>query len=505
MTTEIELKYLILGDNSAEKISEIFNRECIQFTYQEKQLSNCYFDTPDLNLRQHDMGLRVRRNNNHIEQTIKTAGQVVGGLHSRPEYNVDIESDLPILTLFPREIWQDDQSVADIQHDLVALFNTDFKRCTWLITDAGNNVIELAYDQGKIVSAEQQENIDEIELELVAGAPSALFDLASILFSALALRPGIKSKAARGYALWRTDPVAEAIQQENFICDNRIESIEQAFTAGLNRGLTRLQNSIESYLAADTLAELAKIKANLAVIRHGFWLFSEYLTPDELAIRAELSHFLHLLSWVDNAIHLQELTNKTGNYRKKLDFSKQLIQQLKIEKRRFPDHNDICQLLHCSRFNQLQLRILKLFLLRTENSVPAGKSNGNALIKFAQDRIQYSLSELSRQMKSETNFNCQQYIAESKLLNRSLLTGTWLAGLFDNDLRDKFRRPWLDLREGISELQSLWIIQQQLEKLSEPSKRLLQWQHSKVEGLLLALNSTKAIAVAMPPYWLESP
>ena len=56
MTTEIELKYLILSDNAAEKITQIFNREKIQFSYQEKQLTNCYFDTADLNLRQHDMG-----------------------------------------------------------------------------------------------------------------------------------------------------------------------------------------------------------------------------------------------------------------------------------------------------------------------------------------------------------------------------------------------------------------------------------------------------------------
>ena len=86
---------------------------------------------------------------------------------------------------------------------------------------------------------------------------------------------------------------------------------------------------------------------------------------------------------------------------------------------------------------------------------------------------------------------------------RSSLTGTWLAGLFDNDLRDRFRHPWLDLQQGISELKSLWIIQLQLEKLSEPPQKIVQWQHGKVEGLLSALDNTKAIAIAMEPYWLE--
>ena len=503
MTTEIELKYLVLSDNVATKITQMFNREKIQFTYQEKQLANCYFDTTDLNLRKHDMGLRVRRCNNHIEQTIKTAGQVVGGLHSRPEYNVDIESNFPILTLFPSEIWQQGQSVNAIQNELITLFSTDFIRCTWLLTDVRGNVIELAYDQGEVASAEQKSAIDEIELELVKGNKTALFNLASLLFDELALRPGLKSKAARGYALSRAEPCEEKIQQERFICQERSDAIGTAFTSGLSRSLTSLQQNIEYYLASETLVALAKIEASLAVIRHGFWLFSEYLSPEELLIRAELSHFVHLLSWVDNAIHLQELTNKTGNYRKKLDFSKQLIKQLKIEKRRFPSTDDICQLLHSARFNQLQLNILQLYLSRAQTPVLAGSEGGNTLIKFAQDRIQFSLREISTQMKSSAHFTCQQYIAQSKLLNRSLLTGIWLAGLFDYDLRDKFRRPWLDLQQGISELQSLWIIQMQLEKLSEPSKRLVQWQSSKVEGLLLALDNTKAIATEMQPYWLE--
>ena len=504
MTTEIELKYLVLGDNTVDKITEVLNHENIQFSYQQKQLTNCYFDTADLNLRQHDMGLRVRCNNQHIEQTIKTAGQVVGGLHSRPEFNVDITSTSPVLALFPDEIWQADQIVSQIQHDLITLFSTNFTRSIWLITDAHNNVVELAYDHGEIISAEQNECIDEIELELVEGNKSALFTLSSLLFNVLALRPGLKSKAARGYALWGNKDNIVNNKQHNFICHQRSDSVAEAFTYGLSVGLTRLQNSIEDYLSSNFLKELVEIKANLALIRHGFWLFDEYLTPQELEIRAELSHFVHLLAWVDNALHLQELTNKTGNYRKKLDFSKQLIKQLKIEKRRFPNVEEISQLLNSSRFNQLQLSILQLYLARNQNSSSQLVDNKTALVTFAQDKIQLSLSEMSIEMKNTVSLNCQQYIAQSKRLYRSSLTGTWLAGLFDHELRDKFRRPWLDIQQGISELQSLWIIHQQLEKLDEAPKKLVGWQQSKMEGLLLALNNSKAIAVSMTPYWYDS-
>jgi len=503
MTTEIELKYLVLGDNTEEKINQALNRENIQFSYQEKQLANCYFDTPDLNLRHHDMGLRVRRNNDHIEQTIKTAGQVVGGLHSRPEYNVDIVSEFPILSLFPNEIWHQSQSVSTIQRDLVALFDTNFKRCTWLISDSVGNVVELAFDQGEITSSENKKVIHELEFELVEGDKSALFNLARLLFDVLALRPGIKSKAARGYSLWKKQPESTQTQQSNYICENRRDSIAAAFTNGLSLSLTGLQKGIERYLLAPSLQALIQIKADLATLRHGFWLFEEYLSAQELLVRDELSHFIHLLAWVDNAIHLQELTNKTGNYRKKLEFSQQLIEQLRIEKRLFPSNEDISQLLHSSRFNQLQLSILELFLTRSQQHNTTNEVSDDALLKFAQDKIEFSLSELSVQMKNTSSLQSQQYLELSKPLYRSSLTGAWLAGLFDNELRDKFRHPWLDLQQGITELHSLWIIQLQLEKLDNPPKKMVQWQNSKVDSLLIALNHTKAIAVTMPRYWYE--
>ena len=503
MTTEIELKYLVLGDNTEEKINQALNRENIQFSYQEKQLANCYFDTPDLNLRHHDMGLRVRRNNDHIEQTIKTAGQVVGGLHSRPEYNVDIVSEFPILSLFPNEIWHQSQSVSTIQRDLVALFDTNFKRCTWLISDSVGNVVELAFDQGEITSSENKKVIHELEFELVEGDKSALFNLARLLFDVLALRPGIKSKAARGYSLWKKQPESTQTQQSNYICENRRDSIAAAFTNGLSLSLTGLQKGIERYLLAPSLQALIQIKADLATLRHGFWLFEEYLSAQELLVRDELSHFIHLLAWVDNAIHLQELTNKTGNYRKKLEFSQQLIEQLRIEKRLFPSNEDISQLLHSSRFNQLQLSILELFLTRSQQHNTTNEVSDDALLKFAQDKIEFSLSELSVQMKNTSSLQSQQYLELSKPLYRSSLTGTWLAGLFENELRDKFRHPWLDLQQGITELHSLWIIQLRLEKLDNPPKKMVQWQNSKVDSLLIALNHTKAIAVTMPPYWYE--
>lgn len=506
MTTEIELKYLILSDTPAAKIIELFSSHNMQVVCHNKQLNNCYFDTKELSLRKHDMGLRVRTNGSHIEQTIKTAGQVIGGLHSRPEYNVDIDDHFPNLSLFPEHIWQNTQSFSALQNEIVPLFTTDFSRSTWLVTDADGNIIELVLDEGEIISAERSEAIYELELELIEGDTCGLFNLAELLFTVLSLRPGIESKAARGYALWHNKK--SIINAERvFLSDSDTSSIDSAFTQGLAHELTNLQKNIALFIRIESLDQLEKIKTNLAVIRHGFWLFEKHLPAEELTTISELSHFIHLFGWVDNAIHLQELITKTGNYRKKLEYSKQLVEQLKIEKRRFPNTGEIIQLLHSKRFNQLQLELLRIFIKRNhiENNIVEDDAIGvhQRLISFAREKIQQSLSEISNEMKSMSTSSCEQYIGLSKLLYRSLLTGTWLGGLFNNELRDKFRRPWLDMQYGISELQSLWVIQLQLEKLDEPPEKLVKWQASKVDSLLVALDNTKAMAIDATPYWHE--
>ena len=95
MVTEIELKYFVTSKNTQENITQLFTEQQLSFSCVKKKLSNCYYDTTDLNFRHHDMGLRIRGCDGQLEQTIKTAGVVIAGLHQRPEYNVDIENNFP--------------------------------------------------------------------------------------------------------------------------------------------------------------------------------------------------------------------------------------------------------------------------------------------------------------------------------------------------------------------------------------------------------------------------
>ncbi|WP_429219724.1 inorganic triphosphatase [Aeromonas veronii] len=198
MQTEIEIKFFVARDIQA-KLSNLLNSLEIKESSQQ-QLGNVYFDTPTLALRQLDMGLRIRRCDTFAEQTIKCRGQVVGGLHARPEYNAPVSGDLPTLSAFPDEIWPTLTERDHIQQQLVAQFRTDFLRRHWLIAFEGAE-IELAWDQGELVGSQGSTTINELELELKSGATAALFALAQRLARSGGLRLGAQSKAQRGYRL----------------------------------------------------------------------------------------------------------------------------------------------------------------------------------------------------------------------------------------------------------------------------------------------------------------
>ncbi|MBA6354563.1 MULTISPECIES: CYTH domain-containing protein [unclassified Colwellia] len=496
MVTEIELKYFVTSDNTQEKITQLFTTKQLSFSCETKQLSNCYYDTTNLDFRRHDMGLRIRGCDGKLEQTIKTAGVVIAGLHQRPEYNVNIVNNFPELSLFPNEIWQSTQKVEQLQETLIPLFSTDFTRIIWLVTLSSGTVVEVAFDQGDISSDGRSVKICELELELVSGITSDLLLLAKLLFSVLLVRPSSQSKAARGYGLWKNIPVNYKKNITDTLPIDRSHSISNAFSTGINYCLVNLHDHIEYYITSPSLVELEKITETLALIRHGFWLFADYLPEEAVKIRDELSYFVHLLSWVDNAVNLQELTNKTGNYRRKLNYSEQLVEQLRMEKRRLPTSENVIELLHGQRFNTLQAHLLEMLL--TED-----KQFSDSLLPFAQQSLTKSMAVLFADSTPAQSLSSEQYLSQAKLLNRSLLTGTWFGLLFDEEERKHYRAPWLDIQQGISELQTLWIIHQQLQTLDEKPKKLVLWQGSKVEGLLIALDSSRNMALLTKPYWLD--
>ncbi|MCF2948692.1 CYTH domain-containing protein [Paraglaciecola aquimarina] len=207
MEHEIELK-LLAPNNAGEVIEKSFlpflDGKYVKETF---ELSNYYFDTPDRILRKNDIGLRIRGNGQNFEQTLKTAGTSVGGLHQRPEFNVQLANRdgdseiIPDLALFESTAWPQDFDVESTQTQLSTLFLTRFIRTSYCLDLPRACQVEMVWDRGLITANGQSKVICEIELELKKGQTEDLFDLARLLLSFMYLSIGKDSKAARGYRL----------------------------------------------------------------------------------------------------------------------------------------------------------------------------------------------------------------------------------------------------------------------------------------------------------------
>lgn len=191
-----------------------------------ERLFNTYFDTSTLALRAQRMAVRERRVGRQTLLTVKTAGQSVGGLSQRGEWEAPTRPGAFDFTALVDDAALAAQ-LASVAWQLVPVFRTDFTRRSWVLQH-GPARVEVALDQGFIGTGHAQGNhrqpILELELELLDGPVDALLDLAHTLAlgprgqaaTALRLLPANRSKAERGYALYmgeRLQPVkAEKLQ-----------------------------------------------------------------------------------------------------------------------------------------------------------------------------------------------------------------------------------------------------------------------------------------------------
>ena len=222
---EVELKL----DAKSSAIDAV--RQCIStLSHQHvepSKLTNIYFDTKERQLRQWDMGLRIRGYDDHYEMTIKTAGQAISGLHQRPEYNVDIDSPVLDLAAFPEEIWPEGTDLQALQSQLEILFSTNFVREKWLTTFEDSE-IEIVFDQGLISAGSKDLPIQEFELELKKGFVADVLNLAKKLADIDGLHLSSVSKAARGYSLLA--PEIAPLTPPDSVFDYEQQPLEQSLT-----------------------------------------------------------------------------------------------------------------------------------------------------------------------------------------------------------------------------------------------------------------------------------
>lgn len=225
MQNEIEIKLMLTPEKVTFIQEWIKQYPCI--THQQQMLGNIYFDTPERYFAKNQMGLRIRKQQDTRELTLKMKGEIVGGLHIRPEYHLLIDGEQPD---FARLVTHHQLSINhsdEISSNLIEMFRTDFDRETWLI-QFEKSQIEIALDRGWIKNPYGEEAICEVEIELIEGCIADLLELIqqlpaedNIWFSSL-------SKAHRGYFVGQSDRIQQEIDRL-LDCDWQTFSLEKRY------------------------------------------------------------------------------------------------------------------------------------------------------------------------------------------------------------------------------------------------------------------------------------
>lgn len=205
---EIELKLALPAGGGAALLRKLAAVPALaRVAPVRQQLHNQYFDTPAQDLRARRAALRLRRvqgdgPGEQWLQTLKTADAELSALSQRGEWETPVPGPaLQAKALRAAPPWRRLDPEGTVLAALQPCFATDFERTCWTLRQRGGVVIELALDQGHIHAGGRSAPIAELELELLAGPPEALFRLAAQIARRVPVLPLSASKAQRGFAL----------------------------------------------------------------------------------------------------------------------------------------------------------------------------------------------------------------------------------------------------------------------------------------------------------------
>lgn len=514
---EVELKFLLSEQNVTA-----FEQVILDCPFQVdakplKQLRNAYYDTPELDLRNFDIGFRTRscqsaESEGYFEQTVKLAGQDLGGLHQRPEYNIRYQQDestptFPDLRSFDSDIWPSGFDTDRIQSQLQELFATDFERKTWDVTLWDGTVVECVLDRGAVIAREQQEPICEVELELVKGKVSSLFQLAKYIAANIGVRLGGSSKAARGYRLAAGKELKSSNLEINHFTQD--VTVEQALSQLLSHAVKFLQHNEIVFQASNSPRALRRVIDGVSLISHVLSLFASTIKSESFnAFSKRLKQVRKELSWVDAFYQLKQLSNRQSPYRKDIEKNTYLSELLANHRMSDEKTLEAKRFLESTEFSILMLDLVEWSsqkLWRTELDLKELKVLAKPLVVYSSDWLTQAWQNLKQNLVIDEPI--QGPLNIEKLywpLTTELMTGLCVGSLYNHQDWQGFRNPLVDLLVGCEEYMLLSTLNALLlsqEDDEETQKSHIQWVESKQQSLQIALEASITNLSKLKTYW----
>jgi inorganic triphosphatase YgiF len=247
-----------------------------------RRVRSVYYDTPERALLRAGLALRLRSDGRRWLQTLKTEGQAAAGLHVREEWEWPLPGDALDFGLLATTPEAKLFRAPGLRAKLAPVFRTEFERTSLRLAFADGSLAELCLDSGEIRSGRRSIAISEAELELLAGSPVRLYELALELVERVPLRLGLVSKAERGYALARKVP-ARPVRARQLEVD-RQGSVATAFIAVVRSCMAHLLSNETGFLAGRDPEYLHQMRVGLRRLRACFSLFKTAIPQPAFAL-----------------------------------------------------------------------------------------------------------------------------------------------------------------------------------------------------------------------------
>lgn len=194
--TEIELKFQVPAAARAALLAEMARGSAAP---QRMSLAAMYLDTSDRRLAQAGIAWRLRREGRRWVQTLKAGGTNALERFEHEVARADASHDASVHAGSPTG----DKLMATLGDaqaegaEVGVRFQTDVRRTSRTLRTRGA-VVEVAFDEGRLLSQGASQRIREIEFELVSGSAAAMLALAERWRKRFGLILDPRSKAERG-------------------------------------------------------------------------------------------------------------------------------------------------------------------------------------------------------------------------------------------------------------------------------------------------------------------
>ncbi|HYB10666.1 MAG TPA: CHAD domain-containing protein [Alphaproteobacteria bacterium] len=286
MNDEIELKLAVAPEHVERLKRHPILRALKETRGTTKRLVSTYYDTPALELLHKAVALRVRKIGQQRIQTIKREPKAGKSLIARQEWEKHIDGDRPDISMVEDPELRSLIETHANEGELKPVFVTDVTRQVWPIR-MGTSRIECALDVGEIKAEGKTAPVCEVELGLVSGTPSKLFELARKLNKTIPLRLEHTSKAERGYNL--LTGVTPAPKRAAAVHLESEMTVRSAFAAIARGCVMHILDNVESAHHGEDPEGLHQLRVGIRRLRAAFSVFREAIPEtDREAIGGQL-------------------------------------------------------------------------------------------------------------------------------------------------------------------------------------------------------------------------